>query len=133
MSFSLQKILGVIVFSVSLIFAEGSLSLPNNKLSMDLKLNSQAPILHLQKNIDDGSLGSTSALSSMKAHSSLAFFSLGSIAVGGLFYAIQQSSQNPRVHTGNGSTKDMNTALGFAGLSALVSGGAFFYFSFHTL
>ncbi len=58
----------------------------------------------------------------------LAFFSLGSLAVGGVFYGIQSSMSSPRVGYVAGDRTTFFTAVGAAGLTSLIAGGAYFYF-----
>jgi hypothetical protein len=67
-----------------------------------------------------------------REHAPLALFSLGSLAVGGVFYGIHSSLDEDgggRMVSGNGSRMDM--ALGAAGISALAAGAAYFYYSLH--
>ena len=61
----------------------------------------------------------------------LALFSLGSLAVGGAFYAINVSSQRPNVTQISGGRSSLTNAVGVAGLTALLAAGSYFYFSRH--
>ena len=62
-------------------------------------------------------------------HAPLALFSLGSLAVGGVFYAIQASSHSPNVGYTAGDHTSLTTAVGAAGLTALLAAGSYFYFA----
>jgi hypothetical protein len=59
----------------------------------------------------------------------LALFSLGSLAVGGAFYAIDVSSRRPNVTQTAGGRSSLTHAVGFAGITALLAAGSYFYFS----
>jgi hypothetical protein len=59
----------------------------------------------------------------------LALFSLGSLAVGGAFYAINVSSRKPNVTQTAGGRSSLTNAVGVAGLTALLAAGSYFYFS----
>lgn len=59
----------------------------------------------------------------------LALFSLGSLAVGGAFYAINVSSRRPNVTQTAGGRSSLTNAVGFAGITALLAAGSYFYFS----
>jgi hypothetical protein len=62
-------------------------------------------------------------------HAPLAFFSVGSLAVGGVFYAIQSSLGKPQVGYVAGDRTSLSTAVGAAGLTALIAGASYFYFA----
>ena len=59
----------------------------------------------------------------------LALFSLGSLAVGGAFYAINVSSRKPNVTQTAGGRSSLSNAVGVAGLTAVLAAGSYFYFS----
>lgn len=59
----------------------------------------------------------------------LALFSLGSLAVGGAFYAINVSSHRSNVTQTAGGRSSLSNAVGVAGLTALLAAGSYFYFS----
>jgi hypothetical protein len=68
----------------------------------------------------------------LAAHSEfapLALFSLGSLAVGGAFYAINVSSSKSNVSPIAGGRSNLTHAVGVAGLTALLAAGSYFYFS----
>lgn len=62
-------------------------------------------------------------------HAPLALFSLGSLAIGGVFYAIHVSSRDPKVDYTAGDRTSLTTAVGAAGLTALIAAGSYFYFA----
>ncbi|MDB5102437.1 MAG: hypothetical protein JWP91_126 [Fibrobacteres bacterium] len=62
-------------------------------------------------------------------HAPLALFSLGSLAIGGVFYAIQNSSHGPHVGYTAGDRSSLATAVGAAGLTALLAAGSYLYFA----
>jgi len=66
-------------------------------------------------------------------HAPLALFSLSSLAVGGIFYSLQNDLNNPRVGFVNRDQGSVSTAIGFAALTSLISGAAYFYYSNHDL
>lgn len=71
--------------------------------------------------------GSSSA-DSYREHAPLALFSLGSLAVGGIFYGIHSSLDYPGGQSsGDGSKVGM--AVGAAGFTALAAGVSYFYYS----
>ncbi len=78
-----------------------------------------------QKKIDLGSIPTNAYWT----HAPLAAFSLGSLAVGGVFYTIQNSMTGPKVGFVNSDKSSLNSAMGAAGVTALVAGGAYFYYS----
>lgn len=61
-------------------------------------------------------------------HASLAFFSLGSLAVGGVFYGISTSLERPNVSYTAGDRSRISTAVGVAGLTALIAAGSYLFF-----
>jgi hypothetical protein len=63
-----------------------------------------------------------------REHAPLAWFSLGSLAVGGVFYAIAQGLDRPRVSYAAGSRSQMTTAVALAGASAMLAAGSYFYY-----
>jgi hypothetical protein len=67
------------------------------------------------------------------ANASLAAFSVGSLAVGGVFYALQTSMDGPRVGFVGGDRSSLGTAVGAAGLTALIAGISYFYYSHRDL
>jgi hypothetical protein len=71
---------------------------------------------------------SYSRLSAYREHAPLAYFSLGSLAVGGLFYGIQASLEGAGSNRINGDGTRMDMAVGAAGLTALAAGAAYFYY-----
>jgi hypothetical protein len=64
-------------------------------------------------------------------HAPLAFFSAGSLAVGGLIATIRSDRDTPANMRGNLSGGDVAWALGLSGGGALVAGMAFWYYA-HT-
>jgi hypothetical protein len=62
-------------------------------------------------------------------HASLAAFSVSSLAIGGVFYAMQHSLKNPNVGFVGGESSSLNSAIGAAGFTALIAGAAYFYYS----
>jgi hypothetical protein len=62
-------------------------------------------------------------------HAPLALFSLSSLAVGGIFYSIQSGMESPKVGFIGGDRSSLGTAVGFAGVTALVAGVSYFYYS----
>ena len=71
----------------------------------------------------------TSPIAAMGEHAPLALFSLGSLAVGGVFYAIHLSSRKPNVGYTAGDRSQLTSAVGAAGLTALLAAGSYFYFA----
>lgn len=65
-----------------------------------------------------------------REHAPLALFSLGSLAVGGVFYGIHSSLDYPggQQMSGNGSRWEF--AVGAAGLTALAAGASYLYYTF---
>jgi hypothetical protein len=62
-------------------------------------------------------------------HAPLAWFSLGSLAVGGVFYAIGKGVDGPRVSYSSGNRSQMTTAVALAGASALLAAGSYLYYA----
>jgi hypothetical protein len=67
-----------------------------------------------------------------REHAPLAWFSLGSLAVGGVFYAIGQGFDRPNVSYAAGSRSQMAAAVALAGTSALLAAGSYFYYAHKT-
>jgi hypothetical protein len=63
------------------------------------------------------------------AHAPLAIFSAGSLAVGAVFYSIQQSMRNDQSLIVAGNRSQMNTAIAAAGATALISAMTYFYYA----
>jgi hypothetical protein len=59
----------------------------------------------------------------------LALFSVGSLAVGGIFYSLQSGMDHPKAGFMGGDRSSLGTAVGFAGLTALIAGVSYFYYS----
>lgn len=64
-----------------------------------------------------------------REHAPLALFSLGSLAVGGVFYAIGQGMDRPSVSVSAADRSRIGTAVAVAGLSALLAAGSYFYYA----
>lgn len=64
-----------------------------------------------------------------REHAPLAWFSLGSLAVGGVFYGISRGLDRPNVSYAAGSRSQMNTAVALAGASALLAAGSYLYYA----
>ncbi len=62
-------------------------------------------------------------------HASLAAFSVGSLVVGGVFYALQSSMPGPRAGFIKDDRSTLGTAVGAAGITAAVAGIAYFFYS----
>jgi hypothetical protein len=67
-------------------------------------------------------------LTAYREHAPLAYFSLGSLAVGGLFYGIQTSLDRDGRSRINGDGTRMDMAVGAAGITALAAGAAYLYY-----
>lgn len=69
-------------------------------------------------------------ISAYREHAPIAYFSLGALAVGGIFYGIHShpGSAGEGSVSGNGSRVDM--ALGAAGFTAVAAGVAYLYYAF---
>ena len=63
-----------------------------------------------------------------REHAPLALFSLGSIAIGGVFYGISQGTDGSHVSYTAGDRSSLTTAVTVAGVSALLAAGSYFYF-----
>jgi hypothetical protein len=59
----------------------------------------------------------------------LALFSLGSLAVGGVFYGINASMHGSKAGYTSGNGKQLTSAVSLAGLSALLAAGSYFYYA----
>jgi hypothetical protein len=59
----------------------------------------------------------------------LALFSLGSLAVGGVFYGINASMHGSNGGYTSGNGKQLTSAVGLAGLTALIAAGSYFYYA----
>jgi hypothetical protein len=68
------------------------------------------------------------SLAASREHAPLAWFSVGSLAIGGVFYAIGRGSDRPSVSFDAGDRARMGTAVAVAGASALLAAGAYFYY-----
>ncbi len=62
-------------------------------------------------------------------HAALAAFSISSLAIGGLFYFLQNSQPNENSGFVQTDHAPIQTAIGAAGFSALIAGGAYFYYA----
>jgi hypothetical protein len=62
-------------------------------------------------------------------HAPLAWFSLASIAVGGVFYGINGSMHHSNVEYTAGDRTQLTSAIGVAGLTALLAAGSYFYYA----
>jgi len=62
-----------------------------------------------------------------REHAPLAWFSLGSLAIGGAFYAIGHGADASRVTNGADRSQFKN-AVSVAGISALLAAGSYFYY-----
>ncbi len=63
-----------------------------------------------------------------REHAPLAFFSLGSLAVGGVFYGISHGMDKANVGYTAGDRTQISTAVGVAGVTALLAAGSYFYY-----
>jgi hypothetical protein len=68
-------------------------------------------------------------ISAYREKAPLAFFSLGSLAVGGVFYGINESMRGSKAGYTSGNGKQLTTAVGLAGLTALIAAGSYVYFA----
>lgn len=64
-----------------------------------------------------------------REHAPLAFFSLGSLAVGGVFYGIHQGLDDPGSPSFSGDGTRVNLAIGAAGITALAAGAAYLWYA----
>lgn len=64
-----------------------------------------------------------------REHAPLAWFSVGSLAVGGIFYGIQSSFDYPGATRASGNGVEVNMAIGAAGATALAAGAAYFWYA----
>jgi len=63
-----------------------------------------------------------------REHAPLALFSLGSLAVGGAFYAIGHGADGSRSANGAADRSQLTTVVSVAGISALLAAGSYFYY-----
>lgn len=91
--------------------------------------NLESPTARLRADSVNAAFLAGTSVSPYREHAPLAFFSLGSLAMGGVFYGIRASMSGPRVNYVAGDRRDMTVAIGLAGLSALAAGAAYFWFS----
>jgi len=63
-----------------------------------------------------------------REHAPLALFSLGSLAVGGAFYAIAHGANGSRSAANPADRSQFTAAVSVAGLSALLAAGSYFYY-----
>jgi hypothetical protein len=63
-----------------------------------------------------------------REHAPLALFSLGSLAVGGAFYAIGQGADGSRSANAAADRSQMRAVVSVAGISALLAAGSYFYY-----
>ena len=68
-------------------------------------------------------------VSAYKEHAPLAWFSLGSLAVGGVFYAISEGMDHPNVAYTTSDRSHLNTTVTVAGISALLAAGSYLYYA----
>ncbi|HKP96835.1 MAG TPA: hypothetical protein VJ385_13840 [Fibrobacteria bacterium] len=62
-------------------------------------------------------------------HAPLALFSVGSLAVGGIFYGINASMHRSNVGYTAGDRSQLASAAGLAGLTALLAAGSYYYYA----
>lgn len=67
--------------------------------------------------------------SALGEHAPLAWFSLGSLAVGGIFYAIDTGIDRPNVAYTAGDRTRITTTVAVAGVGALLAAGSWFYYT----
>ncbi len=66
-------------------------------------------------------------------HAPLAFFSVGSLVVGGILVGIRSENASELSTQSRGPDRDLMMAVSLAGLGSLVSAGAFWYYSRHDM
>jgi hypothetical protein len=71
---------------------------------------------------------SESIAAAYREHAPLALFSIGSLAIGGAFYAIGRGVDGQRASFGAGDRSQFTVAVSVAGLSALLAAGSYFYY-----
>lgn len=71
---------------------------------------------------------SESIMAAYREHAPLAFFSLGSLAIGGAFYAIGRGADGQRASFGANDRSQFTAAVSVAGISALLAAGSYFYY-----
>lgn len=64
-----------------------------------------------------------------REHAPLAWFSVGSLAVGGLFYAIGRDMDRPNLSYTAGDRSRIGAGVAAAGITALIAAGSYFYFA----
>ncbi|MBW8889062.1 MAG: hypothetical protein JF616_15015 [Fibrobacteres bacterium] len=63
-----------------------------------------------------------------REHAPLALFSLGSLAVGGAFYAIGHGADGSRSANASADRSQLKAVVSVAGISALLAAGSYFYY-----
>src|SRR3954467_1405369 len=71
---------------------------------------------------------SESFAAAYREHAPLAWFSLGSSAVGGVFYAIGNGMRGPKVGYSAADRARLSTAISVAGIGAVLAAGSYFYY-----
>jgi hypothetical protein len=71
---------------------------------------------------------SGSIAAAYREHAPLAWFSLGSLAIGGVFYAIGHGGDGSQVTNGQADRSRLTNAVSVAGISALLAAGSYFYY-----
>ncbi len=121
----------IILLSVGLCLGEEKLGVVPMTISIQQEM--QAMVAEQTQNATPNFSESTENPDSFLGEQApLAYFALAALAVGGVFYAIQQDSKNPRVQTQQNRNTNMQTALFVAALTGVTAGGAYLYYSFHT-
>ncbi|MEO6096172.1 MAG: hypothetical protein ABIW76_10905 [Fibrobacteria bacterium] len=69
------------------------------------------------------------SVSDRDEHEPLALFSLGSLAVGGAFYAIHLSTRKSNSGFSAADRASLTNAMGAAGITALLAAGSYFWFT----
>lgn len=90
---------------------------PARMESLPAAVDSQGTVAH-----------SGSFAAAYREHAPLAWFSLGSLAVGGVFYAIGHDMQGPRVGYSAADRARLSTAISVAGIGAVLAAGSYFYY-----
>jgi hypothetical protein len=75
---------------------------------------------------ENGNIGVNLA-AAYREHAPLALFSLGSLAIGGAFYAIGHGADGSRVAY-SGDRSQFTAAVSVAGITALLAAGSYFYY-----
>ena len=76
-----------------------------------------------------GSPTAVPSVSKSAEHAPLALFSLGSLAVGGAFYAIHLSTSRSNSEFSAADRTSLTNAIGAAGITALLAAGSYFWFT----